>query len=145
MDMNDLILYLTAMVLSVTGLCFLFLPGWLEKRRERRCTYGVYAEIVHMKLEDTLRRGGKAEDTYWATFRYAVNGMGHTARYGREIKGKGRKPGDTVLIYVDPEKPEDIYIPGESDRNVRICMRFMGFVMLLASVQCWLEAFGIIG
>lgn len=145
MDMNDIVLCATAAILSVTGLCFLFLPGWLERRRERRCNYGVYAEIVHMELEDILRRGGKAENTYWVTFRYAVSGAEHTARYGKELKGKGRKPGDRVLIYINPDKPEDIFIPGEADRNVRICMTFMGCVLLLGSIQCWLEAFRIIG
>lgn len=143
--MGDPILFVAAAVLSIVGLCFIFLPDAMEQGKIRRCTYVANAEIVHMQHAHVLQAGKRVEHTYWATWKYTVNGVEHTSKRSMEIKGRGRKVGSVERIYVNPDNLDDIYMPKEIDCVVRKWMKIMGVFVLIGAVQGWLEAFGIIG
>lgn len=115
----------------------------MEKRKARKCTYAANAEIIGMRLARVLRSGRRVENTYYVVWKYVINGAEHVPKRSMELKERGRKVGSVERIYVNPDNLDDIYIPGEADKTVCRIMAVMGVVFLLASVQFWLDAFGI--
>lgn len=142
--MHDMMPFIAAFVTAAAGACLAFLPGFLKRRKARRCSLSVDARVAGMLPADYAKAGGKIYHTYWITWEYAVSGKSYRTRCGLPVLDHGRKIGSVDRIRVNPDDPSEIYIPEAADRKAVLAMRFFGIVVLLASIQGLLEAFGLI-
>ena len=105
-----------------TGLAILF-GGFI--RKARRCTAEVNAEITRLLHSTSTDSDGYITDTYAPEYCYCYEGQEYRVSSSTYSNGKQYAIGQTVRLWIDPEKPERIYDRKRDLKNIII----MGLIM----------------
>lgn len=76
-----------------------------------RCTQRVEAAVEAVSA-DTLMRGGRRHKMNFPIYRYTVDGQEFSVKDFNAGKHSGLTPGQTVILYCSPKKPDRFYVEG---------------------------------
>lgn len=119
---NQFISLAVGLAFILLGLVILFLP----KLKNLDCTQPVEATVIHVSSQ---KKPGHLRNE-WPTYEYEYNGT--LLQYESEFRGNnsGYDVGDTETIYINPEKPEIVYEPGNKV-NLRNSV-----ILIIAGLVC---------
>jgi hypothetical protein len=109
------------------------LVGVSARRRVRRLKRGgvkVWAEAIHRPLPES----GPYDTGQQVTLQYALADGRVLERTARPPRAGPLAPGQKVLIWYDPEDPEEILVYGRDGRASDLAFVVIGLVFLLAGV-----------
>lgn len=127
-----------AIVVIIMG-CIACLAGctyiYMFIHRKLTCNYPIQAKMTHQREWD--RSGHNIGSVYTPILEYEVNGVKYKKAYFIRDKSPQFNDGEYVAIYINPQKPDIIYMPQKKEWILLLVMTIMavfgGWVVCIIS------------
>lgn len=132
--MDLLVCFLLLGIPGWLAICIGFISSWRFKRREQ--TETVRAEAVFTGYKKVPRKSGmySVKDTYQPMLRYMADAREYNVISSYYHEQPRLTPGDTVVIFYDPSKPQRIRLEEESAEGCAGLVRLGILLLLFAAV-----------
>lgn len=111
------------------------------KKKRKACTKKIKACIVGVECLKTFSVDGYGADSWHPVYEYMVNGKSMRKRSSIGHAHKNYREGEKVYIYINPEKPDEIYSPEEKEGFIPKIFISIGILLLLLCVVIILLGF----
>ena len=123
---------------TLIGLALMFVPNWLEKRANKKCSEKVTAEVVDIKTVEA----SDGSTVYAPVYSYTYKEEVYAKALNRYSRSNIPVVGSKEEINVNPNNPEEIYVPA-SKASIMLILIF-GFAFFIAGIGMLITILGTI-
>lgn len=132
-----IILTIFKSVIGVLGIFFLIIAAIASssaRKKRKLCTEKLEARIADVECSESFSVDGYRADSWYPVYEYMVNGITMKRRSSVGHARKNFREGQNVVIYVNPENPDEFYSPEEKEGLIPKIFIGLGILLILLCI-----------